>query len=190
MIEEIFKNRFVYKTKYPKLKNLVNILVPAIEENILPEYNHFEKMKGICCLVKNNKYPLVSKLPTHIPWLNYLDDINHFVETHIKEYVKIAESKLVLPKIEGIWFSYYPNETFFDYHSHLGVSAVAVLYLEKKPNAGNLWIKETDEDESIEIIGEEGELIIFPGFLPHKTTPNLSGARRIVITYDIMYLDV
>jgi len=191
MIEEIFQNKFVYKTRYPKASDLANLLISKIEDNIELEYNFFSNMKdgGICCVVENNKYPLESQLPKHIPWVDYLNELSNFVEVHALEYVN-AYNLSVIPKIEGSWISYYPDHAYFDFHKHIGVAAVAVLYLQKKENAGNMWIKESDEGESVEIVGNEGELIIFPGFLPHKTTPNLSNSKRIVITFDIMYTSV
>ena len=190
MITKIFQNRYFYKVKYPNLRDLKSTLIPLINNTLIPEYNFFNEMKGICCVVKNYKYLLETKLPENIPWLDYLLDINQFVTTHANEYVKLTESTNLVSSIEGIWFSHYPTNAYFDYHEHIGVSAVAVLYLEKPVNSGNLHIKETTNSKSIEIFGEEGDLIIFPGFLPHKTTPNLNSMNRTVITYDLMYSNV
>lgn len=184
MIIDSFPNRPIYKVHYSKTQELASILIPKIEEHIRPEYNFFEKMKGICCLVKNYKYPIESKLPKQVPWLEYLNDLTKFVETHSRLYVNDSS---IIPEIEGIWISYYPHNTYFDYHQHTAVQAVAVLYLQKKENAGNMWIKESELDsEEYEIVGEEGDLLIFPGFLPHKTTPNLSNNIRVAITFDLM----
>lgn len=187
MIIDTFPNRPIYKVKYPNFKELT-VLISAIEENISLDFNFFEKMKGVCCLVQHNKYPLKTQLTNDVPWIEYLYNLNKFVELESTNYLKLLDhnSKSNL-KIEAVWFSYYPDNTYFEYHRHTNVAAVAVFYLKKPSNSGNMWIKENENDiQEYEIIGEEGDLMIFPGFLPHKTTANLSKESRIAITFDLM----
>lgn len=181
----------IYKTKYPNIEEFSNTIIPIFTDCLTDEHNYFSQMAdgGICCMIMTDNQTINAMLPQSIPWIDWLTPIFNFVSIHANNYIKLTNPSVVslAAKVKSAWVSYYPNNAYFDYHNHHR-QQVAVLYLQKKENAGNFWIKNSDNTE-VEIITEEGDLLIFPGDLDHRTTPNLSNTLRVVLAFDIVYYE-
>lgn len=177
-----------YSVKYPNATKLTEFLVPKIKDQIDITHNYFRNMKndGICCMIESEYPGFIPKLKLDNDCDSYLIDLKQFIVQEAAKYSKNANINIGLtPYISALAISYYPPGAFFDYHCH-HVPQVAVVYLLKKENAGNFWFKDENDIEE-EVITSEGDLLIFPGNLKHKTTPNLSDDLRMVIALDIDY---
>lgn len=187
MIVDIFKNKKYYKIQYPKYEELGTELIPRIEDYIQqkgPKYFQFWKMKngGLTCYPQD----LINE-----NWADLLDDVNNFTVNHAKLYCnEIGYYKGKEPYVKNQWFTYYPANAYFDYHRHTGVIVTAVLYLRKPVDGGNLLLCDNQKGgiiEEVEIPVEEGDLLFFPGYLNHKSQPNLTNSLRSTISTDISF---
>ena len=185
MFKQIFGHKKYYKVPYPNIENLSIELIPRIEDFIQQkgqEYLKFCKMRdgGLTC------YPhdLINE-----QWSDILDDLNDFIIEHSKIYCnEVGYYKGKKPYIKTQWFTYYPTNGYFDYHRHTGVLVTAVLYVRKEVNGGNLLLRDNQKGgiiEEIEIPVDQGDLLIFPGHLDHRSQPNLSKNLRSTISTDI-----
>lgn len=188
MFEEIFRRKKYYKVKYPNTAQLGLELIPRIEQYIErkgKDYFSFWKVKngGLTC------YPhdLINE-----QWADILSHLNDFIVEHTKIYCnEVGYNKGKIPYVKNQWFTYYPTNGYFDYHRHNGVLVTAVLYVKKEHNGGNLQLRDNLRNgiiEEIEIPVDQGDLLIFPGYLDHKSQPNLSNFLRSTISTDMDFI--
>ena len=185
MFKEFFGHRKYYKAQYSNTEQLGNELITRIEDFIAEKgktYLEFNRMKdgGLTC------YP---KDLINVQWADILNDLNSFIVEHVQIYCnEVGYYKGKEPYVKNQWFTYYPTNAYFDFHRHNGVMVTAVLYVRKDENGGNLLIHNNMKNGVIEkcvIPVEQGDLLIFPGYLDHKSEPNLSDKIRITISTDI-----
>jgi len=197
MIENIFPIK-IYKTSYGDVTDLYNTLSPILEttfQRTIENNQGSMRNNGLCSY---NAERNLHKLPE-------LKTIVDFVSEHVAKFWKELGYEGV-PYIHEQWANRYVNGSFIDIHNHAPIPLTASFYLKKEPAAGNLIfenpleallkhqpyakIKERDYyhtlfDHGVEV--SEGDLIIFPGWLRHRTEPNLSGSARIIVGSNIMY---
>ena len=110
-----------------------------------------------------------------------------------------------VPCIYEQWANKYPQNAFIDIHDHAPITLTASFYLKKESGAGNLVFENplatilkhqpysnlhnrnqyhTLFEHSVEI--SEGDLVMFPGWLKHRTEANRSGSDRIIIGTNII----
>jgi len=198
MIKEIFPIK-IYKKQYPG--NL-----QSLQEGLIPKLNSiFEETK------KNNQgsmrygglcsYNVCNNLSERIEIFDLLDFVKTEVKLFWKElnYIEDDQSKL------QSWANIYPPGSYIDAHNHSPVSLTACFYLQKPENSGNIIFEnplttilkhqptnallDLDNYDSLfdrEIQIKEGELIIFPGWLTHKTSVNNSKENRIIIGFNVI----
>lgn len=134
-----------------------------------------------------------------------------FIKEHFILCWNVIEQDIINYNIEVLdtWISYYPPGAYFDFHSHGLPPISSVFYLQKQQGSGNLIIRNDRESwvsynnqsqdrysfikdylnkeiitEDIEIEVDEGDVIMFPSFLQHKTQPNNSKQDRIIVGVD------
>ena len=105
------------------------------------------------------------------------------------------------PEIEQCWANLHGDNGYTAYHSHSLMPMVASFYLEAEPNSGNIvFINpmeyslthipyngaiESKTETAVHV--KTGDMVMFPGWLRHKTQENYSGKDRIVVTFNIKY---
>lgn len=178
--------------------------IDAVIQTILPKLEQwFEETKsnnqgsmrgnGLC------SYNVKRDLHTW-PELRELVD---FINQSAQEYWKsIGYRNDMAPGIYEMWANKYETDSFIDYHNHAPIHMTATLILQKDKGAGNIVFENPLETLlkhqpyevnannfyhlfEQEIEAEAGDLIIFPGYLKHKTRPNLSNGTRIMIGANI-----
>jgi len=116
-------------------------------------------------------------------------------------------NKGLVPKIDECWSNLHPTGGFTDTHSHSLMPVVVSFYLSAPENSGGIVFTNPMEyslshipyNDPIEgktettVKVETGDILLFPGYLRHKTQVNYSDQDRIVITFNIrpegIYLD-
>jgi|TARA_B110000902_G_scaffold254681_1_gene319032 hypothetical protein len=80
-------------------------------------------------------------------------------------------------EMQNCWFAEYRNGADFDYHTHEGcnMSGVISLVLDEPRNGTKLM--------GSDIQPSEGEVVLFPGMLPHKS-PYVYEGEKIVIGFN------
>lgn len=132
----------------------------------------------------------------------YSKSISNLVLLHAKLYWKILDVDPRLePKIDQSWSNIHYNKSVTLEHSHSLYPMVATLYVKAEKNSGDLILINPMEyglthipygvpienklETSIKV--STGDLVLFPGWVRHKTMENLSGQPRIVMSFNITY---
>lgn len=179
----------------------------SLQASILPELSSiFEDAKsnnqvsmrngGICSVNTCNK--LQDKFD--------LTELIEFVTQSVNEYWKALGYVDANVRVFHAWANKYPPGSYIDNHNHSPSPLTASFYLKKPTESGNIVFenpistllryqpyKGLGDSENYAsafdetVIVNEGELVIFPGWLMHKTEINNSTDDRIIIGFDIAY---
>lgn len=183
----------VYKTSFGK--DVSNLIAP-IQDRIdhwLNETKHNNqgsmRQSGLC------SYNVKRDMHT---WPE-LKEIVEFIEFHSHEYWKtIGYKHSMKPGVYEMWANRYPPGSFIDYHNHSPIHMTATFVLQAEKNSGNIifenplqtLLKHQPYEVNAEnfyhlfesgLESDVGDLIIFPGYLNHKTLPNNSKSDRIIL---------
>jgi hypothetical protein len=115
-------------------------------------------------------------------------------------------------ELTGVWFQIQNGASFHDVHTHGNCSWSGVYYVQIDPPAqrvaepqfgalngatrfysplfpllggaymdmGNAWL----QNATLDVAPAEGELILFPAFLPHKAMPYVGERDRIIVSFN------
>lgn len=115
-------------------------------------------------------------------------------------------------ELMGVWFQIQNGATFHDVHTHGNCSWSGVYYVQIDPveqraqhpdfgalngatrfyspmfpllggahmDLGNAFLQHA----TLDVTPQEGELVLFPAFLPHKAMPYVGGKDRIIISFN------
>ena len=102
----------------------------------------------------------------------YHDIFLELITPHLKEYMRMWHCNDC--EIGNIWFAEYHDNADFGWHTHEGVNMSAVYAVELEDNTSATQLMGRKNPMS------EGELIVFPGMLPHRS-PHVINGNKIVI---------
>ena len=124
--------------------------------------------------------------------------ITDFINFHVDKYWKeIGFTSFVKPYILHLWVNKIPMGGNLASHNHNPNIMAGVFYISAKPEMGNLLLENPMElllgrmpwenqeqkyltfDHEIDVC--DGKLVLFPGWLKHRTKFNLIDENRIVI---------
>lgn len=132
------------------------------------------------------------------------------ISKFIYEYVGILLSSIdnnnLKHTIINMWTTIYPQDCFVPEHIHSNSYLSGVLYTKADKDCGDLvfhdpnWVAKTmfmhtnlpvfpNVETKYSIVPEPGLLVIFPSWLPHRSLPNKSGNDRIILSFNIGFLD-
>jgi uncharacterized protein (TIGR02466 family) len=128
--------------------------------------------------------------------------VSKIVLQHAKMYWKIMDIDPRLePRIDQCWSNIHYERSVTLQHSHSLFPIVATVYIKAEKNSGDLVLVnpmeyglthipygvpiENKTETSIKI--STGDLVLFPGWVRHKTQENLSNSPRIVMSFNINY---
>jgi uncharacterized protein (TIGR02466 family) len=199
MIHNYFETK-VYKKKFTgNLEKIQNYLIPSLDK-IFEEslFNNQASMRdgGICSF---NVHDNIHK--------NFdISEIADFVESCANDYWKELNYIDSTVTIDHSWVNRYPPGSYIDLHNHIPAALVSSFYLKKPDNSGKLIFENplstilryqpfkglhdknvyvNSFESSIE--AEEGDLVIWPGYLMHKTEKNNSDHDRIILGFNLKY---
>ena len=113
----------------------------------------------------------------------YVDTFYEMVNPYLQEATKvfnIQKTKFKF-KIEDTWFQQYKPNDYHGWHTHGGCNFSNIYYLEN--NHPTEFLNLTTRF-SLNINVKEGDLIIFPAYIPHRSTPNKTDKRKSVIVFN------
>ena len=103
--------------------------------------------------------------------------------------------------IEAMWSVINKKNSFNVRHSHPNCMLSAAYYVKAPKNCGKFQVESLNtakrywypeiknkNELNMDVVGifiEEGDLLIFPGYLPHKVSKNESDEDRIVISFNV-----
>ncbi len=182
----------IYKTRYEKHEwikdNLFSKLDTAFQESILNN-QHFQRDGNMCTYHVepniNRKYAEETK------------DLIAFTEAAAKDYWKELDYFPGMePFVLEIWANKSPRGGYITSHLHLSLPFTAVYYVDASPEQGNIvfenpndlllsaqpvnYLEGTYQFEH-EINVQSGDLLIFPGYMKHRSKPNQTDRPRLIL---------
>jgi len=143
--------------------------------------------------------PLSAEFLPHL--LPEFDGLNNFLQQAIDQVLPMwGINPNQMKYIDRSWCNVHPPGGSTLEHRHNGILVAAVYYLQKPKESGNLLVRNPMEMykcndpidieewdsyiwQSVEV--KTGDLLIFPGWLLHKTEVNKSKEDRYVISWNI-----
>jgi uncharacterized protein (TIGR02466 family) len=195
MINEIFPIK-IYKHQTGDVDKLFDSIKPWLDESYEKTLTNNQgsiRNNGLC------SYNASRDLHKNIVFKPVVDIINYHVNIFWKEL-----NYNHIPFIQEMWTNRYSSGSFIDVHNHAPIPLTVSLYLKKE--SGNIVFENPLEtilkhqpykqlqdrnsyhtlfDYELEI--NAGDIVIFPGWLKHKTLPNDSNHDRIMIGANINY---
>ena len=80
--------------------------------------------------------------------------------------------------VEESWYQIYNKNNYHELHTHSGTNFTNIFYLQLPTDKTLTFIKDKNMD------AKEGDLISFPGFVPHESKPNLHDKPKIIISFN------
>lgn len=196
MIQNLFPIQ-IWKSSFPgDIEAQKRLILPEIQEILdKTKFSNQNSMRndGLC------SYNVCRNLNEKIE----MQEIYEFVYNEIKKYwEQLNYSKKGFEILEN-WVNKYPPNSYIDAHNHAPIALSASFYLQKPKNSGGIsfehplstLLKHQPFDfKQLETYGnwfhstidiEEGDLVIFPSFLTHKTEINYSMSDRYIIGFNI-----
>ena len=139
--------------------------------------------------------------------LGFQDTIQHKFAVEMQKYIlnvfqnygwRLKDKNI---RIKEMWAIINKKEDFNVIHTHPNCYLSAAYYVKAQKDCGRFQIEcpniakrhaypeiENKNELNVDVAGievEEGDLLIFPGYLPHKVAKNESDEDRIVISFNV-----
>ena len=148
--------------------------------------------------LKNKFLELINNSPsesygniTRTDWnLNESKNYRNLFNLYFNEIIEKIGKKIKAsePEINSLWFQQYYTNDLHEWHDHPNTSYSNVYFLELpdeeyKTQFFNILTNKPFKDFDI----QEGDIITFPGTLPHRSKKNLSKKRKTSIVFNTKY---
>ena len=178
----------IHKAKYTgDIEAIKQIVLPVLPTAI---DNNQSSMRGngICSY---NVLRDLNKLPGMEPLVSFINEQAQIYWTALNYNTNMR------PEVYEMWANVYKQGSFIESHNHAPIHMTASFYLQMPEDGGNIAfdnpnatvLKHQPYDMDAirygqfehEVSVATGDLVIFPGWLAHKTKPNNSTQDRIII---------
>jgi len=85
-------------------------------------------------------------------------------------------------ELETFWFQQYKTGDFHTWHTHSG-SFSCVYYVDISDKTPSTSFNILGEDVQVNV--NEGDILVFPAFIPHQSKPNLDTKIKTVISFNL-----
>lgn len=187
----------IYRTHFEGFKEVLENMEPR-----LSQYRSQYDQNNSCIPCDDMYYNIIHNLAFdrgEISRYPELDIVVKFIEEHAKEYWKeLGYHDRLIPKVRLLLLGMSYNNGFLMDHLHSPFPINATLYLKIKPGHGKLVLTNPNDaiimsqpigddfsDHSYTVDVEEGDVIIFPGYLRHKFTRNTIDDERLCLAFNI-----
>jgi hypothetical protein len=86
-------------------------------------------------------------------------------------------------KVESYWFQQYGQDDFHGWHIHNAAYSL-IAFIELGENAGTRFMVNGAEQV---VPVKEGQLLLFPGLVPHCSPPNKTGTRKTSVVLNLAF---
>ncbi len=126
-----------------------------------------------------------------LDWYNSSDFNRDWVKLIIKDLQKYFEdcSKILNFEkviIDGIWFQQYGQNGTHGWHTH-GCNYTGVYYVDFEKNYAKTELINPIDDKKITIDAEEGDIIIFPSFIIHRSALQKIQKTKTIISFNLTF---
>jgi uncharacterized protein (TIGR02466 family) len=181
-------NKVKYTGDIATIKQIVLSLLPKTLDNNQSSM----RGNGIC------SYNVLRNLHTCSVLKSLIEFINQQAQLY---WTALNYDVSMRPEVYEMWANIYKQGSFIESHTHAPIHMTASFYLQMPDGGGNIAFDNPNTTllkyqpyalDAIrygqfehEVTVETGDLVIFPGWLAHKTKPNGSVQDRIIIGANI-----
>lgn len=114
------------------------------------------------------------------PYFDYIDPIIKNISKEIQLMLQIPEQIQLI----NYWFQQYKKDDFHTWHIHGGCNFSCVYYVNlNDDNAKTTFRLLNGSEFTVDV--KEGNILIFPSYLPHTSKSNNSDVVKTVIAFNI-----
>lgn len=139
--------------------------------------------------------------------LNICPLLSKYIRKNVNEYLikdlHIRPNNRFDIKFNSSWINYSTKHMLQEYHMHADIDISGVFYVNAVPNSGKIFFRNpspnvlyhkltffTNEiDSEVSYPPVVGRMILWPGYLDHMVTRNMSDGERISFTFNIKLLE-
>lgn len=171
--------------------NKIKIECPCLIKNF--DY-HKEIKQNLLNLINQSNYsPLndpgcetdITKTDWHLskdfnrPWVKYLS--NFLLDPMLQIYKDLGYDGYTLHEL---WFQQYEQLSGHGWHTH-SANFTNVYYLDMPDDAPKIQIVNAyNQVEIVELDVKEGDIVVFPSFVIHRSPKNLSNNKKTIISFN------
>ena len=95
------------------------------------------------------------------------------------------------PEMRGVWFQQYESGDFHHWHHHAGSNFAGIYYLELPDfSCATEFIEPFNTAVVKKFNVSEGDVVLFPASLIHRSPENTSNQRKTVVAFNFDFLDL
>lgn len=89
---------------------------------------------------------------------------------------------------DKIWFQQYTKSDYHGWHVHANTNYSAIYFTEC-PSGMETEFFDITTKKKFEVQLEEGDLIVFPGQIYHRSKPNFTDQRKSVVSFNLSFIN-
>lgn len=166
---------------------------------LIQKFNGFEKIKektiNLIESTKMAKEEIIEEEKTHITKSDYhlgsnqeRDWLINIEEDFKKNLLEMCSSLGFMGFIlNHMWFQQYENSSSHEWHIHQFCNYSGVLYLEFPDNGPKTEFHNFSLKQTTQLDMKEGDIAIFPSYLPHRSPINNSQDRKTIVSFNFNF---
>tara|TARA_B100000287_G_scaffold426259_1_gene473858 strand:- start:193 stop:726 length:534 start_codon:yes stop_codon:yes gene_type:complete len=87
--------------------------------------------------------------------------------------------------VDNVWFQQYFNEDIHDWHTHAKTNLSLVYFVELEKPKDSTEFLDVKNKTSFQLKAKEGDIVIFPSHIPHRSPKIISKKRKTVIAINL-----
>ena len=124
--------------------------------------------------------------------LDYDREWVKYIKPRLQEHFEICANDLNYKgcKIKGLWYQQYIKNNTHGWHIH-GENYTGVYYLELPKNSPKTeLLDQVNINNKIIIQAVEGDIVIFPSFIIHRSPKIVSNTRKTIISFNLNFTKI
>jgi len=116
----------------------------------------------------------------------YLSILKPIIVDHMSNVFKHFNPKGV--EFGNFWFQQYETNDTHDWHIHRYCHWTSVYFLELPDNSIKTEVQDLTRTHLLDYNAKEGDIILFPSFLYHRSPVNVSKERKTIISFNTNFI--
>ena len=112
----------------------------------------------------------------------YFDWIANEVVDHVCEYYCMS-----FIRVTHVWYQQYEKDDIHQWHVHPSSSASIVYFAELPGPEFSTEFFNPDTRELVKLDCEEGDVLVFPAHIPHRSPPLTSDQRKTIVGVNMVF---
>ena len=153
-------------------EKLLDLINKTQSENILNQNEYYGDSINRLDWSKNNDF--------NREWVKYLQP---YLQEQFNKFASVLNYDK--PVIKKLWFQQYVQNDYHGWHIH-GDNYTGVYYLDfPKGSSKTELIDQKDINKKITVNAKEGDIIIFPSFIIHRSPKIKENIKKTIISFNI-----